>query len=229
VVARIHPAPRCQVQSTIALREAQWFRRDIRGLALAFVTGVRSLLLLLGLAAAAAVLVIRHLPESEAQAEAITVTRPQEIQSVSLDGKNLPLAALRDVLTTRAGSLIDLGALARDRSLLEETLVARGHLAAHVAEARVTFGAGGATFVTFPIEQGPMFHIRNVSIHGASVEDAGVVTLGAGEPADASRLTLARQSLQARLEVRSQHSLVVTTLAPDLAAGVVDVELSVSH
>jgi outer membrane protein assembly factor BamA len=190
---------------------------------------VRSLLLLLGLAIIGAVVVVRQLPEGQAQAEAITVARPQEIQSVSLDGRNLPLAALREVLSTKPGSLIDLDALARDRSMLEETLVARGYLAAHVADAHVTFGAGGATYVTFAIEQGPMFHIRNVTISGASADDAGVVTLGTGEPADASRLTLARQALQARLAVRSAHSFVVTKLAPDLAAGVVDVELGVSR
>jgi outer membrane protein assembly factor BamA len=190
---------------------------------------VRSLLLLLVLAAAGVVIVVHQLPESAAQAEAITVARPQEVQSVSLDGRNLPLAALREVLTTKPGMLVDLDALARDRSLLEETLVARGYLAAHVDQARVTFGAGGATFVTFPIAQGPMFHIRNVSVNGASEHDAGVVTLGTGEPADASRLSLARQALQARLEVRSEHSLVVTRLAPDLEAGVVDVELSVTR
>jgi len=190
---------------------------------------VRSVLLLLALAVAGTWAVVTHLPESEAQAEAITVARPQEIQSVSLDGRNLPLAALRDVLLTKPGALINLDTLSRDRSVLEETLVARGYLAAHVADARVTFGTGGATYVTFPIEAGPMFHIRSVSITGASELDAGVVTLGAGETADASRLTLARQALQARLEVRSKHSLVVTKLAPDLAAGVVDVELSVAR
>lgn len=190
---------------------------------------MRPLLLLLAVAVIGAAAVIRHLPESEAQADAITAGRPQEIQSVSLDGRNLPLAALRDVLTTKPGNLIDLDTLARDRSLLEETLVARGYLAARVADARVTFGSGGATFVTFPIEQGPMFHIRNVSITGATTQDAGVVTLGSGEPADASRLTLARQALQARLEVRSKHSVVVTKLAPDVAAGVVDIELTVTH
>jgi len=190
---------------------------------------VRSVLLLLVLAVAGTWAVSRHLPESEAQAEAITVARPQEIQSVSLDGRNLPLAALRDVLLTKPGDLINLETLARDRSVREETLVERGYLAAHFAVARVTFGNGRATYVTFPIEPGPMFHIRNVSITGASELDAGVVTLGSGETADASRLTLARQALQARLEVRSKHSLVVTKLAPDLAAGVVDVELSVTR
>jgi hypothetical protein len=217
------------VQSTIARREAQFFQHLARGPALALLAGVRSLLVLLALAAAGTWAVIRHLPESEAQAEVITVARPQEIQSVSLDGRNLPLAALRDVLTTRPGNLIDLDALARDRAVLEQTLVERGYLAAHVTDARVTFGAGGATYVTFPVEQGPMFHIRNVTVSGANAQDAGVVILGTGEPADASRLTLARQALEARLEVRSKHSVVVTKLAPDLAAGVVDVELSVAR
>lgn len=193
---------------------------------------MRSLLLFLALVAVGAWAVIRHLPESQAQAGASAIVsgvRPQEIRSVSLDGRGLPLAALRDVLQSKAGQLVDLATLARDRAVLEETLVARGYLAAKVDEARVTFGAGGATFVTFPIETGPMFRIRNVTVTGARAQDAGVVTLGAGETADAARITQARQALEARLGVRSQRSLVLTRLVPDVAAGLVDVELTATH
>src|SRR5690606_19430341 len=125
-----------------------------RGPGLANLAGVRSLLLLLVLAVAGGVAVIRHLPE-EAQAEPARVSRPQEIASVALDGRDLPTAALREVLATRAGELIDLEALARDRRALEAALVARGHLAAKVGEPRVTFGTGGAAYVTFPVSQGP--------------------------------------------------------------------------
>lgn len=192
---------------------------------------MRSLLLFLALVVVGAWAVIRHLPESQAQAGASTVVgvRPQEIRSVALDGRNLPLAALRDVLQSKPGQLVDLAMLARDRAVLEEALVARGYLAAKVDEARVTFGAGGATFVTFPIETGPMFRIRNVTVTGAREQDAGVVTLGAGETADAARITQARQALEARLGVRSQRSLVLTRLVPDVAAGLVDVELTATH
>jgi hemolysin activation/secretion protein len=191
---------------------------------------VRSLLLFLALVVVGAWAVIRHLPASEAKAEASAAAgRPQEIQSVSLDGRGLPLAALRDVLETKAGQLVDLATLSRDRAVLEEALIARGYLAARVADARVTFGAGGATFVTFPIEPGPMFRIRNVTVTGASAQEAGVVTLGAGETADAARITQARQALEARLGVRSQRSLVLTRLAPDMAAGLVDIELAATR
>jgi hemolysin activation/secretion protein len=191
---------------------------------------VRSLLLFLALVVVGAWAVVRHLPESQAGAGASVVgVRPQEIRSVSLDGRGLPLAALRDLLSTRAGDLVDLATLARDRAVLEEALVARGYLAAKVDDARVTFGAGGATFVTFPIETGPMFRIRNVTVSGARAQDAGVVTLGAGETADAARITQARQALEARLGVRSQRSLVLARLVPDVATGLVDVELSATH
>ena len=192
---------------------------------------MRSILALLVLAAVGGWAIIRHLPESEAQpgAQVVSVSRPQQILSVSLDGRNLPLAALRDRLATKAGDLIDLATLARDRATLESTLVGGGYLAAQVGDARVTFAATGATFVTFPIEAGPMFRIRNVSVTGASKDDAGVVTLGAGQTADASRIALARQALESRIEVRRKQSIVVTKLVPDVAAGVVDVELNVAR
>lgn len=185
---------------------------------------MRSLLLLVVLAVGAGAAVLRHLPE-EASAEATVAARPQEIRSVSLDGRDLPKAALREALRTRAGELIDLATVARDRKAIEDVLIARGHLAAKVAEPRVTFGAGGAAYVTFPIEQGPLFRIRNVRVAGASAQAAGVVTLSAGEIADASRIALARAALEERLRVRRAPASVVVDLAPDLAAGTVDIEL----
>jgi outer membrane protein assembly factor BamA len=189
---------------------------------------VRLLVVLLTIAASVALAgwaVIRHLPE-EAQADPTRFVRPQEIQSVSLDGRDLPLAALRDVLETRAGALIDLQAVARDRLALEQTLVDRGYLAARVAEPRVTFGAGGAAYVTFAIDQGRLFRIRSVTIVGASDLEAGVVTLGRGDVADASRIALARQALEARLGVRRQLGRVAVALKPDPANGLVDVVLA---
>lgn len=172
--------------------------------------------------------VIRHLPD-DAQAEPTREVRPQEIQSVSLDGRDLPLAALRELLATRAGNLIDLDLLERDRLALADALVARGYLAAQVATPRVTYGAGGAVYVTFAITQGPLFRIRSVSVTGAAASDAGVVTLGGGEIADATRIALARQALEARLRVRGKHSLVVAKLAPDTNAALVDVVLSAAR
>lgn len=172
---------------------------------------------------------MRHLPD-EAQADTVPAkVRLQEIQSVSFDGRNLPLAALRDVLATRAGNLIDLDTVKRDRAALEQTLVGRGYLAAKVAEPRVTFGAGGAVYVTFAIAQGPLFRIRNVTVLGATVADAGVVTLGAGEIADADRIGNARRALEARLRVRGKTTTVDAKLALDATHGVVDVELAAAR
>jgi hypothetical protein len=198
------------------------------GPALALRCGVRPLLVLVAIVASLALggwAVIRHLPD-EAQADPTRFVRPQEIQSVALDGRDLPLAALRDVLETRAGELIDMQAVARDRLALEQALVARGYLAAHVAEPRVTFGAGGAVYVTFPVDQGRLFRIRSVTITGASDLEAGVVTLGQGDIADASRIALARQALESRLGVRRQVGRVAVTLTPDHVNGLVDVVLS---
>lgn len=190
---------------------------------------MRAVLLLLALAIGAGAVVIRHLPENEAQAEPTRAVRPQEIQSVSLDGRDLPVAALRDAMATKAGQLVDLARLARDREVLQQLLVERGHLAAKVAEPRLTFGAGGAAYVTFAIEQGPQFRIRNVTVMGAPAEDAGVVTLGTGEVADGHRISLARQALEARLQVRGTQSVVTAKLVPDVAAGLVDIVLSAAN
>jgi outer membrane protein assembly factor BamA len=186
---------------------------------------VRSLFLLLALAFGGGYLALRHAPERDAQADAMAPAQPQQIQSVSLDGRDLPVAALREALTAKPGDMIDLAALERDRLSLEDTLVARGYLAAHVAAPRVSFGPTGATFVTFPIEQGALYRIRNVTVTGASDTEAGVVTLGSGETADAARIGHARQALESRLDVRSKSAAVDVKLTPDRGAGVVDIEL----
>jgi outer membrane protein assembly factor BamA len=190
--------------------------------------GVRALLLCVFVVAGAAWAVIRHLPATEAQAESFPLAGPQEIRSVAFDGVGLPLAALRDRLSTRVGQAIDLAMLARDREALEETLVARGYLDARVGDPRVTFTLSGA-FVTFAVTQGPLFRIRNVAIKGASEGDAGLVVLGGGEVADAARIALVRQALEQRLAARGKRSVVAATLAPDVSAAVVDVELRASH
>lgn len=165
---------------------------------------------------------IRHLPE-EAQAEPVALKgRPQEVLSVSLDGRGLPTAALREVLSTRPGELIDLATVERDRAALTEALVARGYLAAQVAAPRVTFGAGGVAYVTFPIKQGPLFHIRSVNVAGASAAEAGVVTFAGGDVADADRIARARKAVEERLRVRGKQLAVETSFTLDAAAGVVD-------
>ncbi|HVK88835.1 MAG TPA: POTRA domain-containing protein [Kofleriaceae bacterium] len=146
------------------------------------------------------------------------------IESVAIDGDNLPLAALRDLLSTRPGDAIDPQRLAEDRSALERALEARGYLAAKVAPAEVSYGAGSA-FVTFPIEQGVVFKVRSVRVTGANDRDAGVVTLVAGDDAIASRIEHARQLLSDHLARRGKPHSVTVSVDTDLAAAAVDVEL----
>lgn len=188
---------------------------------------MRALLVCLVITVATAAAVIWNLP-AQVQPESFAVAHSQEIRSVSLDGRGLPLAALRDLLTTRTGAAIDLAALARDRAALEDALVARGYLSAHVDDARVTFAFSGA-LVTFAIAQGPLFRIRNVAITGATARDAGIVALGGGETADAFHISLARQALEQRLRARGKRRVVVATIAPDARAGLVDIELAASN
>ena len=187
---------------------------------------MRAVLLLSVIVLAAGWVGIRHLPD-EAQAEPVVLdVRPQEVLSVALDGRGLPMAALRDVLETQAGALIDLATVKRDRVALTDVLVSRGYLAARVEDPRITFGAGGAVYVTFPIKQGPLFRIRNVTVVGASAAQIGVVTLAAGEVADADRIALARKSVEERLRVRGKQDAVAASLALDTTAGVVDLQLT---
>jgi hypothetical protein len=196
------------------------------GLSLAPWDRVRAVVLLSVIVLAAGWVAIRHLPD-EAQAEPVVLdVRPQEVLSVSLDGRGLPMAALRDVLETRPGSLIDLATVQRDQVALTDELVSRGYLAARVETPRVTFGAGGAVYITFPIKQGPLFRIRNITVAGASAAEAGVVTLAGGEVADADRIALARKSVEARLRVRGKQDAVAATFALDTAAGLVDLQLT---
>jgi outer membrane protein assembly factor BamA len=185
---------------------------------------VRALLLGLVVVVGTAWAAIRHLPTTQAQAESLAIAGPQEIRSVAFDGAGLPLAALRDRLSTRVGQAIDLAMLSRDRDALHETLVARGYLDARVGEPHVTFSISGA-FVTFAITQGPLFRIRNVAIKGVSEGDAGVIALASGEVADATRIALVRQALEQRLSVRGKRNPVVATLSPDAGAALVDIEL----
>ena len=187
------------------------------GLRLATLAAVRSLLLLLvcaGLGACAA---------EAAKAPALPA---QEIQSVSIDGRALPLAALRSVLSTQPGATLDAGRLEQDRVALAAELAARGHLAAHVDPASITYGPSGGAFVTFQVTKGPVFKLRSVTVTGASERETGVVTLSAGDDAIAARIERARQALAETLLRRGKPSTVTVATRADLAAGVVDVELT---
>lgn len=188
---------------------------------------MRSILLAIAIAALAAFGAIRYLPASmmsEAEAEPARV-RAQEVQSISIDGRGLPLASLRAVLTTQVGQLLDAKVLERDRGALESELSARGYLAARVELASVTFAANGGAFVSFQIAQGALFHLRSVTVMGATERDAGVVTLSSGDEANAGRIERARQTLLDNLVRRGKASQVEVTMQLDVASALVDVKL----
>jgi outer membrane protein assembly factor BamA len=183
--------------------------------------GVRSLLVCLGLAAVSAVVGIRHRPQP---ADAARVSRPLQIQSISLDGRSLP--SLRPVLSLHAGDLFDAAKAAQDRAALESTLVERGYLSAKVDSPQVTYDMTGGVFMTYAITQGPLFHVRSVTVTGATQTNAGVVTIGVGEVVAADRIAHARLALAERLAVRGAPVTVVAKVYPDESAAVADVELA---
>jgi outer membrane protein assembly factor BamA len=193
----------------------------LRGLHVALWGRVRSLILLTVVAAAVAAVVVHQLPEGEAAAE--VTTRAQEVQSIAFDGQHLPTALLRSQLATHAGALLDGATLDRDRSALEHALTERGYLAAHVEPALVTFDAGGGAYITFAVVQGPLFHLRTVTVTGT--RDAGIVTLAQGDVAEADRLERARQMLADTLSRRGKTAVTVE-LTKDVRAGAVDVVLA---
>lgn len=176
---------------------------------------MRPLLLVTALTtvASAAVAAYVVMPEGQADAHAAPA-HVQEVQSIALDGRHLPVQQLRQALTTQVGAQLDSVKLERDRNALEASLVGQGYLTARVAE-KVTFAQGGAAFVTFAVEQGPLFHVRSVTAH-----EAGVLTIGKGDVVQADRLERARVAMAERL-----GKPVAIHQAVDVNAGVVDVEL----
>lgn len=194
--------------------------------------GVRLLLALMpvaGLAGLAGWGVMEYFPRTH---EPEVTLRTKGIQSVSIDGRGLPMASLRELLSTHAGEHVDDAKLAHDREALEQELVDRGYYAAHVNDAQVSYNAAGGAFITFRIEQGPQFRVRSVIVTGATAKDAGVVALEAGEIASADRIQLARATLADRLEARARPGkpvLVEANVREDDAAGVVDIELVANH
>jgi outer membrane protein assembly factor BamA len=186
---------------------------------------VRSLAFLMAVVIVAAWVMFRHGPTTTANVEA-AVNRPvaqlQEVRSISLDGHRLPSARLREVLETRAGEQLDSDRLKRDRAAMERALADLGYLAARVEPAVVTFDAAGAAYVTFEIDQGAMFHLRNVKITGAG-KDVTVVTLAPGDDAIRGRIERAREGLADGLARRGRPAQVDLSVHTDLAAAAVDV------
>jgi outer membrane protein assembly factor BamA len=189
---------------------------------------VRALVFVIALVIVAGWLMLRHGPVTTANAET-AVDRPiahlQEVRSVSLDGPRVASAQLRAVLETRAGAQLDAGRLARDRDAMERALSDLGYLAARVEPAVVTFDAAGAAYVTFELDQGPMFHLRNVEVTGPGV-DATVVTLAPGDAAVRDRIERARSGLADGLARRGRPEAVELSVHTDLAAAAVDVVLA---
>jgi len=189
---------------------------------------MRSLLLAAGLAAAAAWGTVRHLPEAEAQAEP-TAVHPQQIASIALDARDLPVTSLREVLASHAGDMLDGATLDHDRAALEDALAQRGYLTAKVGAAQISFDERGSAYVTFAIDAGPEFHVRKVEVTGATAKDAGVVTLSTGEVASPTRFAQAREALSERLAARGKKASVTVQVTTDEAAAAVDVVLSAAH
>jgi outer membrane protein assembly factor BamA len=186
---------------------------------------MRSIVVLCLCAAVAAGVLVYELPEGEAEAEG-HASRPQEVESVALEGRDLPVAALRSVLTTRTGDQLSAEKLAADRTALETALVARGYLDAKVAVAQVMFDSSGGAFVTFAATPGPVFHVRDVRVVGAAERDTGIVTIARGEVVRADRLEQARDALATRLLARgAKPATVAVKLEHDALTSDVDVVL----
>jgi outer membrane protein assembly factor BamA len=188
---------------------------------------VRSFVLLTALAIAAGWVGIRHLP-ARAEADIVRPAPSREVQSISFDGRALPLATLRDALATKQGDIVDAEKLASDRESMIAALAARGYLAAQVGPARIVQTDRGA-FVTFTVEPGPQFRVRSVSVAGATQLEAGVVTLAAGEIVDGHRIERAREALADRLAARGKRRDVLVHLSTDDDRALVDIELVASR
>ena len=186
---------------------------------------MRSLAFVVAVVIVAAWVMFRHGPTTTANVEAAVnrpVARLQEVRSVSFDGPRVASARLREVLETRAGEQLDSDKLKRDRVAMERALADLGYLAARVEPALVTFDAAGAAYVTFEVECGAMFHLRNVSVTGAG-KDVTVVTLTPGDDAIRGRIERARDGLVEALVRRGRPPHVDLSVHTDLAAAAVDV------
>jgi outer membrane protein assembly factor BamA len=171
--------------------------------------------------------ILAALAACDPQGEGVRPMHPQGVQSVALDGRSLPMPALREVLATHPGDALDRTRLEKDRAALESALVARGYLAAKVLPPQINWDADGGAYVTYAISQGALFHVRSVAVTGATARDTGVVTLAAGDPVEADRLARVRDALGERLAARGKRAGVRVELAPDENAAAVDVELVV--
>jgi len=186
---------------------------------------VRSLLLVAPLLAAAAWGIV-HLQSGEAAAaEPVHPSHRGEIESVALEGRGLDMPELRQVVASKAGAQLDDGTLARDREALRDALVRHGYLAATAGDT-ITYDGDGGAFVTFSIARGPLYHVRSISVTGATAEEAGVVTIASGDAVDADRLARARTALADRLASRGKRRDVTVEMRTDDHLATVDVILN---
>lgn len=162
---------------------------------------------------------------SEASAH-VDPTAASTVRGVAIDGgRGTPLAALRGVLATRVGEVLDPAKLTRDRDALEAELAAQGYLSAVVGLPSVTRTSAG-TYVVFDLERGPLFHVRSVVVSGPGHHETDVVTIAAGDAAVQSRLVNARDSLALMLSRRSaKPPTVELRVQRDASAAALDVEL----
>lgn len=201
-----------------------------RGLGIAPIGRVRSFAFVVAAVIIAAWVLFRQLPSATTSAEAAVdrpVPRLQQIRSVSLDGEGRRVLSsrLRDVLETRPGQQLDTARLARDRDAMEHELAGLGYLAARVEPAVITFDGAGAAYITFEIDQGKLFHLREVAVTGPG-KDAAVVTLARGDDAVRARIDQARKTLAAGLARRGKPGAVELSVRTDLATAAVDVTLA---
>jgi outer membrane protein assembly factor BamA len=183
---------------------------------------VRVIVLLTLLTMIGAAVTVHQLP-SDARAAAV-VAGSHDVASVAIDGEGLPFAQLREAIATRVGERVDTDQLERDRASLQTTLEARGFLGAKVGSPTVTFGARGA-YVVFPVERGPLYHLRSVTLEGPSWAAAGVVTLASGDEANSERLASARRAAEDTLARSGKRLRVELVMHPDPTEALVDVTL----
>ncbi len=176
-------------------------------------------------AAATAAVVLHELPEGRAIADP-HASRPDEVQSISLEGRDLPVAALRSVLVTHTGDQLAPAKLAADRAALQSALIASGHLGAKVQPAQVLHDAAGGAYITFALTPGPLFHVRDVQVTGAPASETGIMTINRGDVVRADRLEHARDALTTRLASRGKPHQLSVRLVPDALTSTADVVLA---
>jgi len=185
---------------------------------------MRSILLMTLLAAAGVGVIVHSLPEGDAHAGRV-VEHTQTIESISIDGHGLPLAQLREAMSSTIGSTVDTQTLAHDRRALEDLLTARGYLSARVAAPVVTFGPSGGVYIVFDVDRGPLFHVRSVTLEGPAWKHGGVVTLASGDEALAGRFDRVRLAAEETLGRHGKHVHVALDVTRDTADAMVDLRL----